>query len=48
MSIVGEGLEQLLHVLPEEGVIGDRLFVLLELGLGGELPILEEIGHLEK
>ena len=48
MGAVREGLEQVLHVLPKQGVKRDRLLVGLELCLGGQLPVLEEIGDLEE
>ena len=48
MGAVGERLEEMLHVLPKQGVKRDRLLVGLELRLGGQLPVLEEIGDLEE
>ena len=48
VGVVGEGLEEMFHVLPKQGVKGDRLLVCLELGLGGQLAVLEQIDDLEE
>ena len=48
MGTVRERLEEMLHVLPKQGVEGNRLLVRLELGLGGQLPVLEEICDFEE
>jgi hypothetical protein len=48
MGSVGERLEEFLHVLPEERVVGDGVFVGPQFAPGGELAVLEQIGDLEK
>src|SRR5690606_18643375 len=48
VGVVGERLEEVFHVLPQQRVAGYRLLVGLQLRLGGELAVLEEVGHLEE
>ena len=48
MGAMGECLEQVLRVLPEQGVDRDRLRICLQLGLGRQLSILEEPDDFEK
>ena len=45
---VGERLEEVLHVFPEQGVAGDGLDELLVLILGGELAVLEQVSDLQE
>ncbi len=49
VGVVVEPLQEALaHVLVDEGVEGDLPFPHLELGLGGELTVEQEVGHLQE
>ncbi len=48
MGLVGEGLEEVFHVLAQQRVAGDRLLELLELVSRGKLPVVEEVGDLQE
>jgi hypothetical protein len=48
MGGVRKGLEQVLHVLPQQAVAGDRFLVGGELRLGGQLAVEQQPGDLEE
>ena len=48
MGLMRERFEEVFHILPEEGVVADRLLVGVQFGLGGQLSVLEQVGHFEE